>query len=245
MDKQELYSLMMKQGNSDYEIYLKTNQLLACQKDLNELCNQDELQFQIVHQIEELLLKLMAYSLIDICNYMEERKTFRVLTLFRRVHITQQQLINMMDLLETMSPYDYQSIRTFLGSGSGMTSPGFNVNREIFPKIWEAYKLYYLDKNKLTIEQIYHTAYSHDEAYAVAEALAEMDALYHRFFKRHLDLIARTIGDNSKSLRGRPVETLKAHAEQHLFPELWNIRNKMTDTWGQEYGVVRPSIGSG
>ncbi len=245
VDKEKFYSIMREKGNSDYETYLKINELLECQKDFNKLCNQDELQFQIVHQIEEMYLKLAAYTLVDICQYMEERHTFRALTLFRRVHIIQQHVIDQADLLETMSPADYQAIRTFLGSGSGVTSPGFKALKSIFPQVWQSYTTAYLEKQQLTIEQVYHTAYSHNDAYMIAEALAEMDALHHRFFKRHLDLIARSIGGHSKSLRGRAVETLKAHTEQHLFPELWSIRDKMTDAWGLEYGSVRPSLANG
>ncbi len=245
MDKQKFYSMMKMKGISDYEIYLKTNEILSCQKDFSELCNQDELQFQIVHQIEEMLLKLMSYTLLDIDEYMQENKTFRVLTYFHRVHIIQQQLINMVDLLETMSPADYQAIRLHLGSGSGVTSPGFKVLYHIFPELWATYKTCYLDKNHLTMEQVYSSNYRHDDSYAVAEAMAEMDERYHRFFKRHMELISRTIGESSKSLRGRPVETLKSHSEKHLFPEIWNVRNQMTDLWGQEYGVVRKSIVEG
>jgi tryptophan 2,3-dioxygenase len=28
-----------------------------------------------------------------------------------------------------------------------------------------------------------------------------------------------------------------------FFPELWDIRSQMTDTWGGKYGRVRDSIG--
>ena len=42
------------EGTLDYELYLNTKRLLSCQSPFSELCNRDELQFQIVHQIEEL-----------------------------------------------------------------------------------------------------------------------------------------------------------------------------------------------
>jgi tryptophan 2,3-dioxygenase len=242
MDKNYFYALMEAKGTSDYEVYLKTNELLSCQKKFQELCNQDELQFQIVHQIEEMLLKLISYTLLSIIDYMAEHKTFRVLTNFHRIHIIQKNIINMIDLLETMSPSDYQSIRLHLGAGSGVTSPGFKTLNTLFPEVWNSFKAHYLDYHQTSIEKIYSSAYEHEECYAIAEAMADMDELYHRFFKRHIELIGRTIGENSKSLRGRPVETLKAHSEQHLFPEIWDIRNQMTDLWGQEYGVVRPSL---
>ncbi len=244
MDKEDFFACMKQKALSDYEVYLKTDQILSCQKEFHELCNEDELQFQIVHQVEEMLLKLMGYTLVNIREHMMLDETYRVLTLFQRVHLIQKRLLDMMDLLETMSPADYQAIRLHLGAGSGVTSPGFKTLMVIFPELWKTFAACYLEKKHLTIEQIYSSKYCHDDSYSVAEALAELDELYHRFFKRHLDLIARTIGDNSKSLRGRPVETLRQHAEMHLFPELWDIRNQMTDAWGQEYGIVRPGLGA-
>jgi tryptophan 2,3-dioxygenase len=242
MDKEQFFKMIQQQGNSDYEAYLRTNELLSCQKKIEELCNQDELQFQIVHQIEELLLKLLAYTLVNIMEHIQENRPFRALTNFQRAHRIQRRLIALIDLLETMSPADYQAIRLHLGAGSGITSPGFKNLHKIMPELWNVFKAHYLDDKHTTIEQIYSTVYTHDESYVMAEALAELDELHHRFFKRHIDLISRTIGEGSKSLKGRPVECLRAHADQHLFPELWKIRSEMTDKWGQQYGVVRPSI---
>ena len=242
MTRQFIYQKMKEKGKSDYEIYLKTNELLACQTELDQLCNHDELQFQIVHQTEELLMKLFAYTLLDIDEYLQQNQTFRVLTLFKRIHRIQNNLISLIDLLETMSPLEYQEIRLHLGNGSGQTSPGFRLLYQIFPSIWSSFKTHYFDQRDLTIEKIYHSAYDHNDAYSIAESLLEMDALHHRFFKRHIELIFRSIGAESKSLKGRPVEMLKERSESQLFPELWSIRSKMTNEWGQEYGVVRESL---
>ena len=60
MDRQKYEKIMRGAGDLDYEIYLNTKELLACQKEPDELCNPDELQFMIVHQVEELWMKLMA-----------------------------------------------------------------------------------------------------------------------------------------------------------------------------------------
>jgi tryptophan 2,3-dioxygenase len=43
-----------------------SGELFACQKPFGEFCNKDELQFQVVHQVEELWMKLIAYTLLDI-----------------------------------------------------------------------------------------------------------------------------------------------------------------------------------
>jgi tryptophan 2,3-dioxygenase len=38
----------------------------------------------VVHQVEELWMKLIAYTLLDIDEYFEQRHAFRILTLFER-----------------------------------------------------------------------------------------------------------------------------------------------------------------
>src|SRR5438270_4613091 len=115
---------MSGEGTLDYELYLNTKSLLSCQTKFDELCNADELQFQIVHQVEELWMKLIAYTLLDIDEYLQQQNTNRVITLFRRVHTAQRLMIQQIALLEIMSPKKYQDNRQRLGNGSGQESAG-------------------------------------------------------------------------------------------------------------------------
>src|SRR5947199_10782141 len=115
---------MSGEGTLDYELYLNTKTLLSCQTKFEELCNKDELQFQLVHQIEELWMKLIAYTLLDIDEYLQQENTNRVISLFRRVHLAQKLMSEQLALLETMSPKEYQEIRLRLGSGNGPEAPG-------------------------------------------------------------------------------------------------------------------------
>lgn len=243
MDRAYFYSIMNGEGTLDYEIYLNTKALLSCQKDFKDFCNGDELQFQVVHQVEEMWMKLIGYSLLDIDDYLQQQNTQRVITLFRRVHLALRLMTEQLALLETMSPKEYQEIRLHLGNGSGQESPGFRCLLKMHPHIWQSFKSCYLDKSGLTLEQIYNSQYSHSNAYVVAEALAEFDELFQRFRFVHLQLIERSIGLGSQSLKGRPVELLKEGLRTRFFPELWEIRHQMTDAWGAEYGRVRDSIG--
>src|SRR6476646_3833688 len=48
---------------SDYERYLRTDELLSLQKKHSELLHDDEMTFQVVHQSSELLLKGAAFEL--------------------------------------------------------------------------------------------------------------------------------------------------------------------------------------
>ncbi len=50
-------------GQSTYERYLRTEELLALQKPEDQLAQHDELQFQVVHQVFELWWKEAAFEL--------------------------------------------------------------------------------------------------------------------------------------------------------------------------------------
>ena len=242
MDR-DLYQKMMRgAGKLDYEIYLNTERLLACQKEPEALCNPDELQFMIVHQVEELWMKLMGTTLLDIDDEMRAGRTLKALTLFRRVHLCQEMMITQLALLETMSPRDYQEVRLLLGNGSGQESPGFRVLLKMPEDLWKTYTEVYLEGGKRTLEQVYDSEYSHDEAYVVAEALAEFDEQFQKFRNAHMQLIYRSIGVAANSLKGRPVEILDAGLKQKFFPELWQVRADMTDRWGASYGVKRDKL---
>ncbi|MGV6800598.1 MAG: tryptophan 2,3-dioxygenase family protein [bacterium] len=242
MNREKYYKMIKGDGRLDYEKYLNTQQLLSCQKDFDEFCNRDELMFQIIHQAEELWMKLIAWTLLDIDDYMQSCNTNRILTLFRRVHLLQQHMISELSILETMSPKEYQEIRLQLGNGSGQESPGFRTLLQMPQELWDSYCTYYLKPEGLTIEKIYNSDYTHSDAYMVAESLAEFDELFQKFRYHHIQLIYRSIGIDANSLKGRSVEMLQAGLRAQFYPELWAIRSRMTDEWGGSYGVKRDSI---
>lgn len=242
MNREKYLEMMRGAGDLDYEIYLKTKDLLACQKEPEELCNPDELQFMIVHQVEELWMKLIATTLLDIDDEMRSKNSYKVLTLFRRVHIAQEMMTSQLSLLETMSPKDYQEIRLLLGNGSGQESPGFRVMLKMPEDLWKSFTHIYLEDGKRTLEQIYDSEYNHGEAYMVAEALAEFDEQFQKFRNAHMQLIYRSIGVAANSLKGRPVEILQSGLKHKFFPDLWQVRADMTDRWGGNYGKVRDKL---
>ena len=243
MNRQDYQEMMRGAGQRDYEIYLNTEALLACQKPPEELCNPDELQFMIVHQVEELWMKLAATTLLDVNDEMRARNSFKALTLFRRVHLCQEMMTSQLVLLETMSPKDYQEIRLLLGNGSGQESPGFRTLLKMPTDLWETFHAIYLEGGEKTLEQVYDSEYCHDDAYMIAEALAEFDEQFQKFRNAHMQLIYRSIGVAANSLKGRPVEILNEGLRQKFFPELWKVRADMTDRWGQAYGKKREGLG--
>jgi tryptophan 2,3-dioxygenase len=244
MDREQFYATMNGPGTADYELYLNTKALLSCQKDFAAFCNHDELQFQIVHQVEELWMKLIGYTLLDIDEYLQQENTNRVVTLFHRIHVALRLMIEQLALLETMSPKEYQEIRLQLGNGSGQESPGFRTILKMPAQLWQSFQTGYLARHDLTVEKIYNSEYTHSDAFVVAEAMVEFDELFQRFRFSHIQLIGRTIGLGAKSLKGRPVDRLIEGEHATFFPALWEIRNQMTDSWGGQYGRVRDSLGA-
>lgn len=242
MYREKYFELLENPDMLDYGAYLQCDTLLKCQKPLKSLCNGDELQFQIVHQVEELWMKLIVYTLVDVIECIEQQQSHRVVSLMKRVHMLQKMMIEQMDLLETMSPKEYQQVRLQLGNGSGQESPGFRVLVKIPQDLWEVFVSHYVDGKNTSIEKIYDSEFNHGESYAIAESLVEFDELLQKFRWQHLFLIQRSIGMESNSLKGRPVDMLKSGAKHQFFPELWQIRNTMTDKWGASYGKVRDSI---
>jgi tryptophan 2,3-dioxygenase len=230
MNREAIYADMAGGKNLDYETYLNTTDLLACQKPFDKFCNKDELQFQIVHQVEELWMKLIAYTLLDIDEYMEQQNAFRILTLFERCNRTLRLMTDQLELLETMSPKEYQEIRLQLGNGSGQESPGFRVLLKMIPNLWRTFETVYLKGRNLTVEQIY------------AEAMLNLDEQFQKFRQSHILLIQRSIGMGAASLKGRSVDLLQAGAKNRFFGPLWDVRAAMTDRWGGSYGKVRDSI---
>src|SRR5205807_9801356 len=107
MEREKFYAQMAGGSGLDYELYLNTGALLACQKPFSALCNHDELQFQIVHQVEELWMKLIAYTLLDIDEQLAQAASYRVLSLFGRCHRVLRLIIPQLELLETLPPKEY------------------------------------------------------------------------------------------------------------------------------------------
>ena len=44
-----------------------------------------------------------------------------------------------LDMLEELSPWEYQEIRKVLGHGSGFDSPGWRELRRVFPRLGQAF----------------------------------------------------------------------------------------------------------
>lgn len=108
-----------------YSSYLDLDRVLAAQHPVSGA--HDEMLFIIVHQASELWLKLCLHELeaARACIARDNlRPAFKMLA---RVARAQGQLIQSWDVLSTMTPHDYSTIRPHLGGSSGFQSPQYRM----------------------------------------------------------------------------------------------------------------------
>src|SRR5579864_9800854 len=126
-------------GASDYERYLRTDELLSLQKRPEERVHHDELLFQTVHQSSELWLKLATTEVDEAAERVEQQDLAGAIRLLRRSVLCLQYITTQIEMLNQMSPWEYQQIRVVLGHGSGFDSPGFRRVPKVTQRIWLAF----------------------------------------------------------------------------------------------------------
>jgi tryptophan 2,3-dioxygenase len=215
-------------GGSDYERYLRTDELLALQKTADDWAHRDELLFQTVHQSSELWLKLAWSEVEEATRLVRERELAGALRLLGRANECLKTVVSLLDMLEEMSPWEYTRwIRPVLGHGSGFDSPGFRKIRELSPDLLQAFNDARRERD-LSLVELYQQGREHEELYQLAEALIEWDERVSFWRMRHYLVVARVIGDSVVGTQGTPVELLGGLIKNRMYPELWQARNELT-----------------
>ena len=108
-----------------YASYLDLERLLSAQHPASDA--HDEMLFIVIHQASELWLKLCLHELEEARGRIaadDLRPAFKMLA---RVARAQGQLISSWDVLSTMTPHDYSTIRPHLGNSSGFQSAQYRL----------------------------------------------------------------------------------------------------------------------
>ena len=221
------------EGDSDYERYLRTDELLGLQKPPEERTHPDELLFQTVHQSSELWLKLATSEIERATGHLRSGEIGPALRLLRRSSLCLEFITRQLEMLEQMSPWEYQEIRRVLGHGSGFDSPGFREVRRVTPPLGEAFDRA-LAAAGLDIVELYVHGRDNENLYQLAEALIEWDERVTLWRIRHYKVVARIIGDQVVGTQGTPVEVLGKMIHHNFFPSLWRVRNQLTARAKQE-----------
>ena len=108
-----------------YISYLKVDELLKLQEPLSEGPEHDELLFITIHQVYELWFKQLLHEAAALQVALEAGDSHRSLALLGRMRTIMKTCVSQLDILETMTPLQFNSFRARLSSASGFQSAQF------------------------------------------------------------------------------------------------------------------------
>lgn len=225
-------------GETDYERYIRTQELLGLQKRVDQLANDDELFFQSIHQAMELWMKVAGFELVKVTRYLEGDHLQRAAHHLNRIAKILDYLGNALPIMETMAQADYHEIRLALGRGSGQDSPGFNHMLSELPSLWAPFTRA-LERHAVpSLLALFKEPHApqNEQLYFVAQGLIEVDKAFQHFRYVHLQMARREIGLAVKSLKGVPARNLEQGVLKASFPELWTTIEELTIATNPVYG---------
>jgi tryptophan 2,3-dioxygenase len=210
-------------GASDYERYLRTDELLSLQKTAGERVHHDELLFQTVHQSSELWLKFATTEVDEAASLLERDQIDPALRLLRRAVLALGYVTTQMEMLNQMDPWEYSQIRVVLGHGSGFDSPGFRAVAAATRRAGRAFTDL-VEAAGLELVELYQRGREFEGLYQTAEALTDWDERIWIWRFRHYATVARSLGEDTTGTQGTPVAVLGKLIAQRQLPELWKAR---------------------
>ena len=215
-------------GASDYERYLRTDELLSLQKTSAEWVHRDELLFTAVHQTSELWLKFASGEVEEAAGLLEGGELSAALRLLGRAVLAIEYVTTSLAMLEKMSPWEYQQIRVVLGHGSGFDSPGFRAVAAATRHAGRAFTAQ-VEAAGLGLVELYQRGREFEALYQLAEALTDWDERIWIWRFRHYATVARHLGEDTKGTQGTPVAVLGKLIAQRQLPELWQARATLVE----------------
>jgi tryptophan 2,3-dioxygenase len=108
-----------------YSKYLKIDELLELQDLQSDPEEHDEMLFIIIHQTYELWFKQILHEMDKLRNDLDEAKTWGAVKTMKRILTILKTMVAQIDILETMTPLEFESFRGFLDEASGFQSVQF------------------------------------------------------------------------------------------------------------------------
>ncbi len=211
------------QAATDYERYLRTEELFALQKSREEVAHPDEFLFLTVHQTAELWLRQVARELAEACGRLVEGNLSETARWLGKARDSFDGVADATRQLRHLSPSDYRAIRPNLGNGSGFDSPGFRMIRRAAAPLREKLAAT-MDEQGLTLNDVLAERPTHKDFHAIIERMLDLDQQLAEWRHTHYLIVRRLLGENAIGLQGAPAEQLLARFDAWLFPELWENR---------------------
>src|SRR5215510_12527287 len=108
-----------------YGNYLKIDELLSLQQPRSDGPEHDELLFIIIHQVYELWFKELLHEFDRVNVLLTADESHRAQHTLMRILTILKVMVAQLDILETMTPLEFQSFRARLEAASGFQSDQF------------------------------------------------------------------------------------------------------------------------
>jgi tryptophan 2,3-dioxygenase len=118
-----------------YSSYLRIDELLSIQTPKSsgpDGPEHDELLFIVIHQVYELWFKQLLHELDYLQQLLRANEPARVTHTTRRILAILKTVVSQIDILETMTPLEFNAFRSFLDSASGFQSSQFREIEFVF-----------------------------------------------------------------------------------------------------------------
>lgn len=215
-----------------YVSYLKINELLALQEPKSDGPEHDELLFIVIHQTYELWFKQILHELDRARRLLRDGSLHPALGTLRRVRTIMKTLVGQVDILETMTPLEFNAFRARLESSSGFQSYQFREFEAVFarPGIWDDV-VTLLDAHGCLVsgdieESLLSVYRTRPDVSLLLEELVDIDEGIQEWRYRHVKMVERTIGNSRGTGGSSGAGYLKSTLFNPVFPELWAIRSR-------------------
>ena len=215
-----------------YVSYLKVDELLSLQEPKSDGPEHDEMLFIIIHQTYELWFKQILHELDRARRLLREGSLHASLGTLRRVRTIMKTLVGQVDILETMTPLEFNAFRARLESSSGFQSYQFREFEAVFarPGIWDDV-VALLDAHGCLIspdieESLLSVYRTRPDVSLLLEELVDIDEGLQEWRYRHVKMVERTIGNSRGTGGSSGAGYLKSTLFNPVFPEMWAIRSR-------------------
>lgn len=111
-----------KKETLTYSSYLKVQELIGLQRTVSEPAAHDEMLFIVVHQAYELWFKQVIFEMEALIQRLDADNLIPAFRGAARIQEIFRVLIQQVDILETMTPLEFNRFRSYINPGSGFQS---------------------------------------------------------------------------------------------------------------------------